>query len=200
MAKKEKMRARILAATEREFENKRYHELTLDAVAQSAGIGKGTIYRYFKNKEDLVCQLATNGHDKLCEMLTGYAAETGIALAPLLEKTVETMSRFYRGRHTLVRIMEQEGQLESLQHKFRMELRRKRGLLVDLVASILGRSDCRNQLRPDIDLTIQANFLLGLIRTRDINFKDSGEVLPTRMIVSLFLDGAGRQSGDADKK
>lgn len=196
MIRKKDIRTRILAAVEREFKDKRYHELTLDAVAQSAGVGKGTIYRYFKNKEALVCHLATHGHDKLCGMLAEYGKETGVGLAELLEKTVEAMSRFYCSRHTLVRIMEQEGQLESLQHKFRMELRTRRRRLVELVAAILGRGEFRHELRNDIDLKVQANFLLGLIRARDLNFKGWKEGIPSpKTVVSLFLNGAIRQSG-----
>ncbi len=195
MVKKKDVRTKILAAAEREFKDKRYHELTLDAIAQTAGVGKGTIYRYFKNKEDLVCQLATNGHDKLCEILEEYGKKDGIGLVELLEKTVEALSRFYGSRHTLVRIMEQEGQLESLQHKFRMELRTRRLRLVERVAAILERKDFRRELRNDIDLKVQANFLLGLIRARDLNFKGWKEGIPAaKTVVSIFLNGALRKS------
>ena len=189
------IRTKILEAAEREFKDKRYHELKLDAVARTAGVGKGTIYRYFKNKEDLVCHLATNGHEKLCEFLEGYGKEDACGLAELLEKTVEAMSRFYCSRHTLVRIMEQQGQLESLQHKFRMELRAHRNRLIELVAAILEREDFRSELRNDIDMRVQANFLLGLIRARDLNFKGWKERIPSaKTVVSLFLNGVTGKS------
>jgi AcrR family transcriptional regulator len=41
----------ILAAAFEEFAAKGYAEARLDDVAQRAGIAKGTIYLYFKNKE-----------------------------------------------------------------------------------------------------------------------------------------------------
>ena len=91
--------------------------------------------------------------------------------------------------------MEQEGQLESLQHKFRMELRARRLRLVELVAVILERKDFRCELRNDIDLKVQANFLLGLIRARDLNFKGWEKGIPAaKTVVSIFLNGALRKS------
>jgi AcrR family transcriptional regulator len=43
----------ILAAAFEEFAAKGYAEARLDDVAERAGIAKGTIYFYFKNKETL---------------------------------------------------------------------------------------------------------------------------------------------------
>jgi AcrR family transcriptional regulator len=49
--------------------NRRFHEITLDEVAEAAGIGKGTIYRYFADKDELFFQVATSGFEELCELL-----------------------------------------------------------------------------------------------------------------------------------
>ncbi|NBT62453.1 MAG: TetR/AcrR family transcriptional regulator, partial [Planctomycetia bacterium] len=44
---------KILAAAEVMFASKRFHEVLMEDIAIGAGVGKGTIYRYFKNKEEL---------------------------------------------------------------------------------------------------------------------------------------------------
>src|SRR5690349_17863614 len=62
-------RAAIMEAAEKLFRNRRIHEITLDEVAQKAGVGKGTIYRYFPDKDDLFFQVATSGFDELCELV-----------------------------------------------------------------------------------------------------------------------------------
>ncbi len=204
MAKKRDTKALLLAAAEKLFKNKRYHELTLDDVARMAAVGKGTIYLYFKNKEDLVCQLATHGHDELCSEISSCVENEKLPLRELLIKIFEAVSSFYNGRHTLFRIMEQEAPLESLRDKFRQEIRKRRFRLVSLIAGLLGREDNLRQLRKDIDLEALANFFLGMVRARNHNFSDDPALMPSpELVVSIFLEGAARtklSSGTFQKK
>ena len=41
------------------FTNDNFNEISISQIALTAGIGKGTIYEYFKNKEDIVFELMT---------------------------------------------------------------------------------------------------------------------------------------------
>ena len=41
----------ILEAAAQLFATHRYHEVRMEDVAAEAGVAKGTIYRYFKDKE-----------------------------------------------------------------------------------------------------------------------------------------------------
>lgn len=54
---KENKRNLILNALETLLPGKRFHEITLDEVAKSAQVGKGTIYLYFKDKDSLFAEL-----------------------------------------------------------------------------------------------------------------------------------------------
>jgi len=63
--KKQEKRAGILEAAFIEFTGKRFDEVKLDEVASRAGVGKGTLYLYFKNKEDLFIHMALDGVDKM---------------------------------------------------------------------------------------------------------------------------------------
>ncbi len=51
--KKEK-KVQIVEAAIREFARKGFSRTTINAIANAAGIGKGTIYEYFSNKEEIV--------------------------------------------------------------------------------------------------------------------------------------------------
>jgi len=46
--------ARILWNAERVFAEKGYHQATIADIARSANVAEGTVYEYFKNKEDLL--------------------------------------------------------------------------------------------------------------------------------------------------
>src|SRR4051812_13319197 len=49
----EKKRAQIVATAARLFATRPYHKVRLEDIATDARIGKGTLYIYFDNKEDL---------------------------------------------------------------------------------------------------------------------------------------------------
>lgn len=51
--KREQKRVRIMQAALKIFSHKGYNPAALDEVAREAGIAKGTLYLYFKDKEDL---------------------------------------------------------------------------------------------------------------------------------------------------
>jgi AcrR family transcriptional regulator len=59
-----------------------YAELNMSAVAQEAGIATGTIYTYFKNKEDLINQLFLHlKEEKVKLMFKKYNAEDSFYVA-----------------------------------------------------------------------------------------------------------------------
>jgi len=54
------------------LQKEQYHNISISKLALTAGIGKGTIYEYFENKEDIVFELMTcmqETYDKRLEML-----------------------------------------------------------------------------------------------------------------------------------
>ena len=65
----------ILDAAAKVFARKPFHGVLIDEIASDAGIGKGTIYRYFETKDDLY--FATTLH-----ILDRLAATLSEALAP----------------------------------------------------------------------------------------------------------------------
>src|SRR5437763_4259622 len=48
---------KILAAASRLFATHRFHEARMEDIAAVAEVGKGTLYRYFKDKEELYLAL-----------------------------------------------------------------------------------------------------------------------------------------------
>ena len=65
-------REEILAAAEKVFEANGYAAATIDAVAAAAGVAKGSIYNYFKSKQDLFTQLFS---ELIARMIAGVLAE-----------------------------------------------------------------------------------------------------------------------------
>ena len=58
-----------MASAEIMFASKRFHEVLMEDIALSAGVGKGTIYRYFKNKEELYAALLKEASNELMNLI-----------------------------------------------------------------------------------------------------------------------------------
>ncbi len=57
LTKKDIKRKQIASSCCNIFTNDDFHNISISQIAKTAGIGKGTIYEYFENKEDIVFEL-----------------------------------------------------------------------------------------------------------------------------------------------
>jgi AcrR family transcriptional regulator len=67
----ENKRRLIVQTAVKLFSEQPFHKVRLDDVAEAAGVGKGTVYIYFKNKEELYYSLVYEG---FAEMIDGLHA------------------------------------------------------------------------------------------------------------------------------
>ena len=66
----------IYDATLKLVSERGFHDAPTSLIAQEAGVGVGTIYRYFENKEDLIDELYKRVKLQLARaMLSGYSAD-----------------------------------------------------------------------------------------------------------------------------
>ena len=184
---------RIMQAAEQLFRTRQFHEITLDEVARLADIGKGTIYLYFSDKEDLFFQTAVAGFEEMCELLRQNATN-GIKFRDGLLRTCETVSGFFRQRRPLFlmilsqgeRAMERGGGLRE-----RWLERRKN--MTGAVAAIIARGVGSGDIRSDIPAEVLAEYLLGMLRTRSWELEDWPEAERSLAgVVDLYISGAGR--------
>jgi AcrR family transcriptional regulator len=184
---------RIMQAAEQLFRTRRVHEITLEEVARQADVGKGTIYLYFSDKEDLVFQAAVAGFDEMCGMLPQNAAQ-GVAFREALLRTCESISAFFQARRPLFRIILSEGEraMEGVGAGLRQRWRERRKPMAEAVAAIVGRGMASGEIRADVPAEILAEYLLGMLRTRSWelgNWPDAQRTVA--IVVDLFLNGAG---------
>ena len=189
-------RAEILAVAERLFASGRFHEVTLEDVAQEAKVGKGTIYRYFEDKEDLFVQTVTSGLDDLCDLLHAKVPEE----APFREQLLSAcgaIHSFFRGRHQALRMMHtQVARLLGGGERFRQQVKAHRQQLVSAMAAIIAKGVAEGRVRRDVPPEILASVLLGMLHMwvrQEAGFPKAFRAPET--IVDLFCRGAGRQVG-----
>jgi TetR/AcrR family transcriptional regulator len=82
---KEQRRNLIIDAAERIFFKKGLENSTMDDVADEAELSKGTLYLYFKSKEDIQLAIAMRGSDILKEMMQKRLSKNKTGFENLLE-------------------------------------------------------------------------------------------------------------------
>ena len=65
----ENKRRLIVQTAVKLFSEQPFHKVRLDDVAEAAGVGKGTVYIYFKNKEELYYSLVYEGFAEMIDRL-----------------------------------------------------------------------------------------------------------------------------------
>src|SRR5208283_1694282 len=187
---------RILQAVELLFRTRRVDEVTLDEVAREADVGKGTIYLYFSDKEDLIFQAAVAGFEEMCQTLRRNAAEGGTFRERLLH-ACENLSAFFQARRPLFRVILSEGEraTEGGGLNLRQRWRKRRKTLTEAVAAIIAQGMASGQIRADLPADILAEYLLGMLRTRSWELEDRPESQrKLSSVVDLFLNGASLAS------
>ncbi|MGA2016349.1 MAG: TetR/AcrR family transcriptional regulator [Opitutaceae bacterium] len=184
---------RIMQAAERLFRMRRVHEITLDEIAREADVGKGTLYLYFTDKDDLIFQAAVAGFDRMCLTVRENAAP-GVAFRQTLLRTCETISGFFQQRRPLFRIILSEGDrdMEGGGVGLRQRWRERRRPMTEAVAAILSQGMASGDVRKDVPAEVLAEYLLGILRTRSWELQDRPEAERSLAgVADIFMNGAG---------
>ncbi len=67
--KKQEVKDKIVEAAVKEFKEKGFRDSSIRGIASVAGLTKGSIYTYFKTKDDLYCSIVQPALDLLLDML-----------------------------------------------------------------------------------------------------------------------------------
>ncbi len=187
-----------MQAAEKLFASRRFHEITTDEVAREAKVGKGTIYRYFRDKDELFFETANSGFDELCELLRQGVSPTA-AFAEQLTQACIQISGFFRRRRDLFEMMQsQDGRMCFDTGRMHERWQEKRRRLVDALAGILTAGVKEGAVRADIPPEVLAYFLLGMLRTRARDLQGFPESLRTHeMVVEMFCRGAAPSARSA---
>jgi AcrR family transcriptional regulator len=184
----------IMQTAERLFTDRRIHEITLDEVAREARVGKGTIYRYFEDKDDLFFQVATSGFDELCTLLQKNVPSDAPFPERLLQMTL-AVSAFFQHRRQMFQMMQSEdARMPGCKSTLRNRWLRHRKRLIGAVANILGEGVAEGIVRDDISPEVMAHLFLGMLRARNHDLSDMPEDERRHdRIVDLFLYGSARR-------
>ena len=154
---------------------------TISEVAAEAGVGRATLYRYYRTREQLVSALWEAALAEVDERLSAARLEQ-VAFEEGVARVVQAIASV--GEHYAVLLREQS----------REELERGREVLGDRVSALLERGQESGALRGDIPLALIAEMFGGMVLAGLREALERGlEIEEARAaVVSVFLNGAGR--------
>jgi AcrR family transcriptional regulator len=177
----------ILDAASRVFAARPFHEVLIDSIASDAGIGKGTIYRYFETKEDLYFATVVHVMEGLAAELE-RASRAEVSAARKLEAIATLiLARFWERRY-LLPFFQRDERFPALE----VELIKRREPLLRVVQEAILAGIERREFR-GIDARIGADLFLGMVRSMNL-FHHSTDRLEdlVAQLMSVFVRGIGR--------
>lgn len=191
MARNGNKQQQIMKAAERLFTSRRFHEITTDDIAAAAKVGKGTIYRYFKDKDDLFWQVASGGFDEMCGLLE-QQVEPGVSYEDQLQRAWDVISAFYKRRRQLFRMMQaEESRMPWVRGSARQNWCDKRRRLTTAVAEVIAHGVAEGKVRDDIPPTTLAGLLMGILRVQARELSDEAET-DVALLMDFFRRGASK--------
>ncbi len=183
---------RILDSAAQLFGQHHYHEVRIEDVAVRAGVSKGTVYQYFKDKEDLYIALILHGlnclYQRTREKITKLAEPEKRLLSVVREGV-----QFFTAQPYFLELIQRMDVLRSAAHSSALDASRTRFL--DLLVEILEQLHASGRWHVD-DPELAALALMGMLREALRWRGHQAEQLPEQL-VQLFFYGLTKRRRDA---
>lgn len=153
-------RERILDAAERVFAQSGFFNARVSEIARSAGVADGTIYLYFKSKDELLISLFESRMERVNAQLAA-AAEAADTPTDKLEAIIRSHLRMVRDNPQVAEVLTIELRQSS---KFMKEHSNPRfGELLKLMASVIAQGQANGDFVADIPPPLAARMIFGIV-------------------------------------
>ncbi len=183
-------RAAIRDAAARLFADKGYASASIADLARACGISKALMYHYYRDKEDLLADIALSYVDRLASIVDDVAAQR-LPPAAHLRRLIEAFMAEYEHSAARHRVLVQDVKYLERAHRGRVLARQRK--VVDGFAAViapLAPEATRAELAKPLTM-----ILFGMINWTFTWLKDRGPLTYSGMaplVADLFLGGIGR--------
>jgi len=187
--KKEK----ILEAAKEIFAVKGFHPASMDEIAEAAGVAKGTLYNYFKDKEDLYAEVLLSIIIETNDMVKrAMASSSGLWVK--LEKLIrEALDYFSKNREVLF-VLGNEAPAQKLikSHTRLKELINSRvELLSEIFASHRYENSISKEFTDEEAAFLCLNLMEGVIR-RMVEGRGKDPETSADLVIKFLRNGLGK--------
>lgn len=186
----ENARQAILRSTVRLLRKSSFHQLSIEAIAADAGVGKATVYRWWPSKGALVVDaFALSTEDEL------HFPDSGSVYRDMAFQMNRFLGVLHSPRGCIVRAILGAGQSDyDLLEEFRKRLLRPRR---QEAYETLRRGIQRGELPENIDLDLVLDTLYGAIYMRFLIRHDKLSEEYVSEVCRMVLDGAAHEAASA---
>jgi TetR/AcrR family fatty acid metabolism transcriptional regulator len=190
-------RGEILRAAEKVFATKGFFQTTMSEIAQAAEFGTGTLYKYFKSKEDLYFTLIDEKTDEINRLVKAELSRKTSAIERIKKALILELEFIERTRD-FFRIYTSEGsRFEwSIKDDCGKKIHDKIVDYIHLLAQVLKEGMKTNELKPMDPLDL-AHAFEGIIHSFIFEWLISPESYPliskVETILEIFLKGAEKK-------
>jgi AcrR family transcriptional regulator len=190
----ETQRAAIRDTATRLFADRGYPSASIAEVARACGVSKALLYHYYRDKEDLLADIAVSYVDRLAALVDDVAAQN-LPPAAHLRRLIEVFMAEYEHSAARHRVLVQDVKYLERAHRARVLARQRR--VVGGFAAVVERlapAATREQLAKPLTM-----ILFGMINWTFTWLKDRGPLTYDDMapiVADVFLGGIGRVRAD----
>jgi TetR/AcrR family fatty acid metabolism transcriptional regulator len=151
---------RILEAAVKVFAKQGFYESTIAQIAREAGVADGTIYLYFKNKDDILVQFFEFKTKQVFDRFQKIVSKSDNALEKLTQLIRRHLNEFERDRNMAV-VYQSETRRNSPLVK--EQIRQMSKMYLDIVAEIVEQGQVEGCFRKDLYLGLVKRYILGAV-------------------------------------
>jgi TetR/AcrR family fatty acid metabolism transcriptional regulator len=185
---------RILDAAIKVFAEQGFFQATISQIAREAGVADGTIYLYFKNKDDILTQIFKFKTQRVFNRFREEVENTSDSIDKLKALIRRHLDEFQRDRNMAIVYQAETHQA------FRMaesEIREMSKLYRDIVSEILEQGQAENRLRKDLYVGLVQRLIIGAVDEVINTWLHSGGQYDLSSmadpLVELIIRGIGNQ-------
>ncbi|HOW66874.1 MAG TPA: TetR/AcrR family transcriptional regulator [Candidatus Paceibacterota bacterium] len=189
-------RRQVLQAAIEVFAAEGYHETDVQVIADRAGVGKGTVYRHFGDKEKLFLAAARHALEQMSQSI-GQEMHSGQGTLDYLRNIAVGCARYYAAHPEAVELIVQERAVFRETTTPTHRLRHAEGQ--QEVEKELRRGIERGELRPiEVHATFEVfgDLLFGCIFNSYVTGKPGSLVARVQHAMDIFFEGIIGDAGD----
>jgi len=183
---------RILEAAIRIFAENGFFQSTVAQIARQAGVADGTIYLYFKNKDDILLQFFNYKTKQVFGRFREEVNQADNAIDKLGNLIRRHLQEFQADRYMAILYQSETHQRTRMVED---QIREMSDMYLDIVTEIVEQGQAEGSIRKDLYVGLVKRFILGAVDEVINTWLHSGSkydlVSMTDPLVSLFIHGIG---------
>jgi TetR/AcrR family transcriptional regulator, fatty acid metabolism regulator protein len=190
----------ILEAAVKVFARQGFHQSTVAQIAKEAGVADGTIYLYFKNKDDILVQFFSFRAKQVFESFREEVDRAETSFDKLRNLVRRHLAEFQRDRDGAVVYQVETHQNSRLAEA---QIKEMSKMYRDLISEIIEQGQQEGTIRKDLYVGLVKRFIIGAV-DEVINtwLHSNGEYDLVSMadpLVELFMKGIGSPQRSGQK-